>query len=160
MLGRLLPPSIDDDYRGRGLALWLFGVVVAVRLTQALVIIFDGRTVAMNADGIPLDSYPPEAAQTVVAMFMLSALNRLVIALLCVLVLARYRSAVPFMFAVLMLGHLGGELLMSFAPLVGRGTPPGPYVNLAAFALTALGLALSLRGRADQRPKLKAPGAP
>jgi hypothetical protein len=144
MLERLFPARIDNDYGGRRLALWLFGLVSAVRLTQALMIIFNGYTVAKGADGIPLDAYPPDAAQTVVAIFMLSALSRLLIALLCVLALVRYRAAVPLMFVVLMLGYLGSELITRFVPIVRAGTPPGPYVNLATFTLMAVGLALSL----------------
>ncbi|HEX8686649.1 MAG TPA: hypothetical protein VF736_01380 [Pyrinomonadaceae bacterium] len=144
MFDRLLPTSIDNTYRGRGLALWLFGLVAALRAMQSLVIIFNGRAVARDADGIPLDAYAPDAAQTAVALFAQGALWRLVIALLCLLVLARYRSAVPFMFAVLALGFLGSQLLLLLVPLVRVGTPPGPYVNLATFALMVVGLALSL----------------
>jgi hypothetical protein len=122
---------------------------------QSLVIIFDGRTVARGADGIPLDAYPPDAAQTAVALFAQGALWRLFIALLCVLVLVRYRSAVPFMFVVLALGFLGSQLLLRLVPFVRVGAPPGPYVNLATFALMVVGLALSLWPR---RGEPAAPG--
>jgi ABC-type amino acid transport system permease subunit len=147
MFDKLLPQPIDNTYRGSKVALWLFGLVVGVRIFQSLAVIFNGYATAKGADGLPLDSYPPAAAQTVVALFALSSLWRLTFCSVCALVLVRYRSAVPLMFAVLMLNFLAAQLLSQFVPLVRTGTPPGPYVNLAQFALTVIGLVLSLRSR-------------
>ena len=147
MLDKLLPRPIDNTYRGHKVALWLFGLVVGVRILQSLAVIFNGYSTAMGADGLPLDSYPPAAAQTVVALFALSSLWRLTFCSVCALVLARYRSAVPLMLAVLTLNFLAAQLLFWFIPLDRTGTPPGPYVNLAQFALTVIGLVLSLRSR-------------
>ena len=148
---RFLPQRIDNTYRGRRLALVLFGLVVAVRITQSILIIVNGHSIARSADGIPLETYAAAAAQTIVAIFALSSLNRLIVSLLCVLVLVRYRSAIPFMFVVLMLNYLAGQLILQFVPLVRTGTPPGPIVNLAMFALMIVGLALSLWKRGDQK---------
>ena len=147
MLSKLLPRPIDNTYRGSKVALWLFGLVVGVRILQSLAVIFNGYSTAINADGIPLDTYPPAAAQTVAALFALSSLWRLTFCSVCVLVLARYRSAVPLMFAVLTLNFLAAQLLFQFVPLDRTGAPPGPYVNLVQFALTVIGLVLSLRSR-------------
>jgi hypothetical protein len=144
MFSSILPPSIDNTYRGNKLALWIFGLVIAVRLLQSVMIIFNGHSIAMSVDGIPLDTFSATAAQTVVTMFALSGVSRLVIALLCALALLRYRSAVPFMFAVLMLGYLASSLVLWFLPLAGVGSPPGPGVNEASFVLMIVGFALSL----------------
>jgi hypothetical protein len=147
MLDRLLPQRIDNTYRGYKIALWLFGLVVGVMITQSVAVIFNGYSTVVNADGIPLDTYPPAAAQTIVALFALRSLLRLIIALLCVLVLVRYRSAIPFMFAVLVLNFLATQLILQFIPMVRTGRPPGPIVNLIMFALMIIGLVLSLRSR-------------
>lgn len=87
------------------------------------------------------------AAQQMVALFAQGSLWRLTLGLFCVLVLARYRSAVPLMFALLLLNYLASLVIFQFVPLSRTGTPPGPYVNLALFILTVLGLVLSLRNR-------------
>ena len=147
MFNKLLPPIIDNTYRGYKVALWIFGLVVGVMIVQSVVVIFNGYYTIMNADGIPVDTYTPAAAQTVVALFALRALSRLIIALLCVIVLVRYRSAIPFMFSLLLLSYLAGQLILQFIPLVRTGTPPGPIVNLIMFGLMIIGLALSLRSR-------------
>lgn len=149
-LSQLLPPRIDNTYRGRKLALWLFGIVVTVRILQSLVVIFNGHYVVQSADGVPIETFTPPAAQTVVALFALSALSRLFIFLLGVLTLVRYRSVIPFMFAFLIVYYLAGQLLLQFVPIVRVGTPRGPLVNLILFFLLVIGLALSLWNRDDR----------
>jgi hypothetical protein len=83
----------------------------------------------------------------VVALFAQGALSRLLISLLCLLVLARYRSAIPFMFVLLLLNYLASQMIFQFVPLVRTGTPPALIVNLIMFALMFIGLSLSLRSR-------------
>jgi len=149
MFNQLLPPRIDNAYRGHKLALWLFALVVFVRIVQSIAVIFGGYSVVRSADGIPLETFTPAGAQTVVTLFALSALSRLFIFLLCVLTLLRYRSAISFMFALLLLNYLAAQLILQFVPLVRTGTPPGPVVNLILLALMIVGLALSLRKQGD-----------
>ena len=118
-----------------------------MRITQSVLVIFNGYSTAVNADGIPLDTYTPAAAQTMVAISTQRALSRSIISLLCVLVLMRYRSAITFMFVLLLLNYPAGKLIFQFVPSVSTGTSPASTVNLIMFALMIIGLALSLRGR-------------
>ena len=145
MLDDLLPRRLDNEYRGSKPALWLFGLVVTMKGTQSLAIIFNGYATARDADGIPLDTYTPAVAQTVVALFAQGSLWRLFFCLLCVLVLIRYRSAVPLMFAALALNYLAAQLVMQFVPLPRVGSPVGPLMNLILFVVMLVGLGLSLR---------------
>jgi hypothetical protein len=147
VLNRLFPRSVDNTYSGQRLALWLFALVVTVKIVQSVLAIFNGPFVLVAADGIPLDTFTPAGSQTVVAVWALSGLYRLIIYSLCALVLVRYRRAIPFMFALLALLFLAAELILIFIPLVRTGTPAGPFVNRILFALTIVGLVLSLRNR-------------
>ena len=147
MLDQLLPQRIDNAYRGHRLALWLFALVVAVRTLQSLLVIVDGASVVKSADGIPLDTFTPAGAQTVVAVWGQLGIARLIISLLCVLVLVRYRSAIALMFALLALQYLAGQLVVQFVPIIRSGSPPGPVVNFILFALMLGGLALALRSQ-------------
>jgi hypothetical protein len=148
MLEALLPHRLSNEYRGSRVALWFFGLVVAVKSAQSLSIILNGHSTARDADGIPLDSFTPEAAQTVVAVFAQGSLWRLFFCLLCGLVLLRYRNAVPLMLALLALNYLAAQLVLYLVPLPRVGAPVGPMVNLALFVVTvaALGLSLWRRG--------------
>ena len=144
MFNQLLPQRIDNTYRGYKLALWLFALLVFIKVAISLNCIFNGYMVASSADGIPLDTFTPAGAQTVVSLFALLGNSWLMICLLCSLVLVRYRSMIPLMFALLLLEHLSRKLILQFLPMVRTGTPPGTYVNLVLLAVMLVGLALSL----------------
>jgi len=153
MFKRLLPRHIDNTYHGHKAALWLFAALVLMKSAISLSSIFDGQDVAMSADGIPLDTFTPAGAQAVVSAFAAWGLAQLVICLLCLLVLARYRAMLPFMFALLLLEHLSRRLIFWVMPIVRTGTPPGFYVNLVLTALMVVGVALSLRSRDSRQAK-------
>jgi hypothetical protein len=144
ILERLFPRRIDNDYSGSKIALVILGLLIAVRTMQSVMILVNGPSIAQSADGIPLDTYPAAAAQTILALFALSGVNRLVISLICVVVLVRYRRAVPLMFLLLLVTYAAGQLVGRFIPIVRVGRPPAVVVNLTLLGLTILGLALSL----------------
>lgn len=144
VFSRLLPARLDNTYRGHQAALWLFGLIMLMRTVMSVNSILNGRSVASSADGIPLGTYSPAAAQTAVSLFALVGLSMLMICLWCGLVLVRYRSAVPLMFTVLLLQYVGARLVLHYLPIARIGTPIGFYVNLSLLLLIIIGLALSL----------------
>ncbi len=156
MFERLFPQRLDNEYRGQKLALWLFGLVVLAKSAQSLSIIFAGNYTTRGADGIPLDTFPPAIAQTVVAIFAQQSLWRLTFCLLCLFVLLRYRSAIPLMFALLAVNYLAGQVIFNFVPLGSVGTPPGPVINLILFSLMIVGLVLSMWQSTRTEPAVKA----
>lgn len=143
MLSRLLPRPIDNHYSGWKVGLWLFAFLVLVKVLMSVNSILNAESIARSADGIPLGTFPPAAAQTVVSLFALSAFSRLTLALLGILVLVRYRAMVPLMFASFLLEHLGRRLVLQFLP-IPRTTSPGSAINLVLLALMIVGLGLSL----------------
>ncbi len=96
--GRLFPRSFDNFYRGYWPGAWIFGLVVAGRLAMGVNGTFNTEFVAVSADGIPLSTYPSAAAQTVVALFALTALLNLTLGVLGGLALIRYRAMIPLLF--------------------------------------------------------------
>jgi hypothetical protein len=152
MFNRILPPQFDNNYRGSKIALWFFALLLLMKIAMSLNSIFNGYSVATSADGIPLDAFTPAGAQTVVTLFATLGLSNFMICLLGLVVLVQYRSMIPFMFALLLLEHLGRKLILHFLPIARTGTPPGFYVNLVVVALMVVGLALSLRKVGPQIP--------
>ncbi|MGZ7079336.1 MAG: hypothetical protein ACXVJT_08000 [Thermoanaerobaculia bacterium] len=144
MLNRFLPRQVDNTYHGYKVALWLFAMLVLMRLVIGFNSIFNGRDVATSADGIPLDRFGPAGAQAVVSLFALLGCSLLMMGLLCILVLVRYRALVPFMFALLLLDNLGRRMILQFLPIATTGAPPGNIVTLILLALMIAGLVLSL----------------
>lgn len=144
MLNPFLPRRVDNAYHGQKVALWIFALLVFIKTAISLNSIFNGYLVASSADGIPLDRFAPAAVQTVVSLFALLGLSTLVICLLCVLVLLRYRSLIPLMFALLLVEFLCRRLILGFLPIPRTGTPPGSIVNLVLLALMIVGLSMSV----------------
>ena len=124
MFDQVLPQRIDNTYRGHKLALWLFGLLLLMKIAMSLSSIFNGYSVATSADGIPLDTFTPAGAQAVIALFAIWGLSHFVICLLCILVLIRYRSMIPFMFAVLLLEHLSRKVIFTSFPSSGSERHP------------------------------------
>ena len=141
----LLPKTLDQGYRGHPAALWLFGVVMLVKLGIGFGTLLNGHDAAVNADGIPLDSYGPGAAQSFISMFAAWGLAQVTIGVVNLVVLVRYRALVPFMFALLLAEHLLRKTVFVLIPLERVGSPPGPWINYALVALMVIGLALALR---------------
>lgn len=145
MFNHLLPRHIDNEYRGSTLAVWVFGLVLLIKLVMSFNTIFNGYVIATSAHGIPLDTFPPAAARTVVSLYALIGASNFVMCVLCILVVVRYRSAIPFMFALLLVELLSRRLILQFLPIVRPEAAASFYVNLVLFALMTVGVALSLR---------------
>ena len=150
MLSRVFPRYFDNTYHGHRVALWLFGAVLLMKTAIALGTIFNGRTAAQTADGIPLDSFGVAGAAAVVSLFAIWGLAQFVISLIGVLALVRYRAMVPLMLALFLFEHVARRVIFLVMPIPRDGTAPGLYINLALLAVMTVGLALSLRNRADQ----------
>jgi hypothetical protein len=145
MFEQLLPSRIDNTYRGYTVALWLFGLVLFVKAGMGGNSIINSYHVASVADGIPLQTFPPAAVQIVVYMFASWGLAHVLLALLGVLALVRYRAMVPLLFVVILLEQAGRRALHLFRPVPTVGTPRGVYVNLLLWTLMIAGVALSFR---------------
>ena len=147
MLDRIFPRQFDNAYAGWRIAIWLFIPIVIVELGIGTNSIIDTRTVAMTADGIPLDHYANGGAEAVVALFALLGLSRLVIALLCAVALIRYRTMLPLMYLALLLLHLGTRALNTLHPFATTAAPGGLVTGVLLAALVA-GFVMSLLGKA------------
>ena len=144
MLDRIFPQQFDNNYRGHKLALWLFGLLVLMKLGISLSSIFDTYNVVRSADGIPLDTFTSRGAETVVSVTALLGLSQFLLAVLSVLALVRYRAMIPFMYLLLLVEYFAKKWIQLVKPIVRVGTPPATYVNLALIALLLAGLVLSL----------------
>jgi hypothetical protein len=147
MFDRLFPKQFDNTYRGHRLGFWLFILVVLMELAMGTNSMINTRTVAMQADGIPLDQYGAGGADAVVAIFALAALFRVLIALQCVVVLVRYRAMIPLMYLLWLILHLGSKALLLLHPIARSGVSTaqlGSAFVLGLIGMLALGFILSI----------------
>ena len=145
MLERLFPRQVDNRFGGHRSALWLLGLLIALKLIMSARSIFDTVAVAQGADGIPLDSFGRAAAREVLLLFALMALGHLVLTLIALIVLIRWRALVPFIYLVLLGEHVARRLIAQSHRVAGTpSTDVALYVNYGLLALLTLGLVLSL----------------
>ncbi|HUO89496.1 MAG TPA: hypothetical protein VMU08_10005 [Rhizomicrobium sp.] len=155
MLSLLLPRQFDNTFRGWRLGLWLFVPVLIVRLGIGFKSMLSPYETAMNADGIPLDSFGAAGANEAVALFALLGLAGAVLALLGVLVLLRYRSMIPLMYLLFLASQIGNRVLNTLHPTAkGAATAVGGIsvgwlVVNGLLAAMILGFVLSLIPRGD-----------
>lgn len=146
MLERLLPRTIDNDYRGHPLALWAFVAITGMTLWRSLVHVFRADGGAQSIATIPLDRYPEAAATAVIVIFSLWGLQQLVVGFVYVVALARYRALLPFLYLLLLVEYLGRLGLGAWkGPLETVSAPPGARLNVAMIVLASVLLGLSLR---------------
>ena len=151
MLDRLLPARIDNNFRGHRAALWLLGVHIALKLIMSLNSIFNTGSVATGADGLRLDTLPPDSVQELLLLFALVAVGQLFLTLVALLALVRYRAMVPLVFVMLLLEQLCRRVLILNYAVPRDGTPVGTYISYGLMAILFVGLVLSLTGSADRR---------
>ena len=154
MLSNLLPKQIDNSYRGHALAIWLLIPIVLMKLLMGVNVAglnpwISSRFVLLNADGIPVDTFSTDAASVVVFLFASWGLALLVISLLGVVVLIRYRAMIPLMYLLLSIEQIGRKGLAMVHPIVrsgedAGGVSPGLWINWGLSAALVIGLILSL----------------
>lgn len=148
MLARIFPKVIDNQWRGPWAAVWLFGLVLFIKVAMTAKTILDARATASGPDGIPLDSFPPAAAAEVVGMFQLVGLGQLMLALVGVVAMVRYRAMIPLAYLLLITEHLARKAINLTHPEAHAGPMPiGVYVNLALLTVMLVGFGLSLMER-------------
>jgi hypothetical protein len=145
MLSRLFPRQIDNRLSGHRAALWLLGLLTALKLVVAVNSIFSTASIA-TGDGIALDSFGPAATRTVLMLFALSSVGDLTVAMIAIVVLIRYRAMVPFIYLMFIADYLAQRFVVqSYAVPHGAGNSFGWYLIWGILAVLTLGLALSLR---------------
>lgn len=151
MLDRLFPKQLDNDYRGHPLALWLFVPVTAVTLGRSLVHMFFADGGAKSIASIPLDAMTSNGAAAVILIFALWGLSQLLLGLLYVVVLWRYRALLSLMYLLLILEYAGRLALGAWKPMETLERPPGAMGSVLFLVLGVAMFALSLRRAGGSR---------
>ena len=142
MLNRIFPERIDNHYRGHKFALWVFVPLTFMQIAISLVHIFYTDGGAQSISTIPLDTYATGAAQNVIAL-----LDQLLLGLLFVLVLFRYRAMIPLMYVLIVVHYIAEEGIVYMKPLALAGTSGASTPALVLTVLSIGGLVLSLLGK-------------
>ena len=145
MLERVFPSPADFTYRGSRIALWLFGLILLLKLAIALGAIFNGHYAATVADGIPVDSYSPEAAQAFLSLFASLGLAQFMLGAVGAVLLFRYRALVPLFLLLLLIEYVARKGVAAYMPIVRSAQAAGGVINWSIFGIMVLAFVLSLR---------------
>jgi hypothetical protein len=154
MLSRIFPKQFDNHFRGNQLALWIFALITFMHTAISISSIFRPDGGAQSADGIPLDTFSPAAAQAVIGVGGLLDVAILLLCVFFILALIRYRSMIPLMYVVLVTQWVARKGVARIKPIPRMpGTATGFYVSLGIFALTVIGMILALSGKDYSQPQ-------
>ena len=145
----MFPEVINNNFNGKKIALWVFGLITIMTIGRSLVHIFAQDSGAQSIATIPLDSYTRAGADTVVLIFSLWGLSQLLMGIVYTVVLWLYRSLIPFMYLLLFIEYAGRILLGLWKPIVLAGTAPGAVGNYLMVPL-ALGMTFLSQGNSHQ----------
>jgi len=138
----IFPRQIDNTYRGHPLGIWMFSLIVLLKLIIGTNSTFNTHTVA-TGDGIAVDSFAAGAAEMVIAMFAQLGFGHLLLGILGLIVLIRYRAMIPLILLLFAADFLGRKAVALLHP-THSSSSVGFYINMALLAITLIGLALSL----------------
>jgi hypothetical protein len=144
MISKLLPETINNEYRGQKIALLFLWPLTALLIwrSQHHMLAPDGG--AQSIGSIPLDQWSDGASQTVIAIFALWGLSQLIIALMQLIVLLRYKSLVPFIYLVLIVEQAGRLFIFNWKPTVTAGTAPAGMIAVPLMIIILVMFGLSL----------------
>ena len=147
MFARFFPKTVDNQYRGLPIAKWTFVAMTILVIGRSLAHMFLADGGAQSIATIALDSFSPMAAAVIVGMLAYWGLSQLLFGLLYVLVLWRYQSLIPLMWAFLFIEWTGRLLLGFYKPIETVGQAPGGIGNMVFPVVTLVMLVLSLTGK-------------
>jgi hypothetical protein len=144
MLARIFPRTIDNQLRGNKASLWLLIPIVIIRLMMGLNSTFNTRWVITNADNIPLDRYSSEAANTIVSIFSIVGLYHLVLAMIGLLAIFRYRSMIPLVYLLFLFDFTAKKILTAVHPVTSTDASTVNILSIVLISLMSVGFVLSI----------------
>jgi membrane-associated phospholipid phosphatase len=141
----ILPPK-RNDYAGSNLAYYFLILLGCMFTFRGCVHYFSADGGSGIIAGIPLETYPAGAVQVIINSFGVYGIGHLLEAAIVWLVIFRYRSLIPLVFAFVFCSQLLGVALIAVKPL--PVVPPGQIAVYVMLPLTAVFFGLSIRKRA------------
>lgn len=156
MLARIFPRQFGNEYDGHWIAIVLLWAITVFKTIMAYNTAINTRYGAIHADGIPVDSYPPDAAVQVLSIFAKLGNLHFILVALSLMALIRYRSMVPLIYLILICEYIARRLQTTIwedAPFLQLAHSTGGAIVQSLFLAMVIGFVLSLwsRGASSDR---------
>lgn len=141
----VFPHTIDNNYKGLKIALYVFYVLTLVTLWRSQHHLFAADGGAMSIASIPLDTFTSDGEMAVIGIFSLWGLSQLIIGFINLVVAIRYRSLVPFMYLLMFFEYMIRTFYISnFKPIPTLETAPGAIGNIILIIIVPILFTLSI----------------
>lgn len=144
ILAALFPKQITNKFLGQKIALFAFVPLTMMLIFRSCMHLIAPDGGAQSIATIPLDTYTESAAANIIAIFSQWGLSQLLLTLLFIMVLVRYRSLIPLFYLLFAVEMFGRMAVGHFKPIVTLETAPGAASNMPLFIAALIMLGLSL----------------
>lgn len=142
---KLFPRQITNAFPGFKIALWAFHLFTALTLWRSQHHLFAHDGGAQSIATIPLGTYTDSAARTIIGVFSLWGLSQLIIGLIYLVAMIRYRSMIPMLYLLALVEYLVRLFYIPvYKPIETSGTAPGAAGNLPLVIFSLVMLIASL----------------
>ena len=125
----LFPNRINNEYNGKKTPLYFFYLVTAFTVTRSIIHIFLPDGGAQSIASIPMHLYSKNASDAIVHLFAEWGLSQLLLGILYIIVVIKYKSLIPLMYAFLVIEYSARLFLGFYKPLELEGYAPGGIGN-------------------------------
>ena len=144
---KFLPNTVDNTYSGNMLAFYVFIMLTVMTTFRSLahILLPDG-----GAESIASIDVDVEGGDAIVAMFAYWGLSQLILTVLYILSIVRYKSLIPLMYLTMVVEYTLRFVIGLAKPMEHSGTAPGEVANVVLPLLTLVMLLLSLQEKPTQ----------
>ena len=136
-------PNPNNNYLGSKISLYYLVVLACMFTFRGCVHYFAPDGGSGIIAGIPIETYPEGAVQTIINAFGVYGIYHLIEAVLAWLIIFRWRAMIPLFLLYVMVTQALGVVLVTMKPL--PVIPPGQIVVYVLLPLSALAFFLSVK---------------
>lgn len=151
MFRQILPHIIDNQYKGKKIALYFFYLLTAITIIRSCIHIFKYDGGAQSIATIPLDTFTDNGASAVILIFAYWGLSQLIVGIMYIIVALYYKSMIPLMYLFIFMEYTGRLIIATIKPIETTSQAPGSIANYVLIPLSLILFVLSV----DYKLKIK-----
>lgn len=141
IIGIILPKTIDNSVQGSKIPFFVFTIYAILSTLRSCIHLFSADGGAGSIAGIDLTV---DGAGGIIFAFALWGSSQLLLAIIQLIVVLRYRALVPLMYLMLILEIIFRQLVGMMKPVPFAHTPPGAIGNQIVLPLAIVMLILAV----------------
>lgn len=127
----LFPKIVDNQYKGHKIVVLLLGLYILKSFVAGFIHMFASDGGAQSIASVTLDIFTQGGSNSVITMFGLWGMEQVVIGLIVLVIVWRYKSLTSFAWSIYALEYLGRFLARFYTPgLSTDHTPPGAIIDI------------------------------